>query len=393
MIINSKNISDRDINLINKYENKTLALSKDMIYAFEITLCDNELDADCQVISTESLYKLKDLALGHFGFLTSDIKARIFDTYIEKIFISRSNSALAEEIYKLKAKVYVLKKSITEEELNKLLNHPKISVGFSVKRRVCSICGSSECFKHIKGQKYIDEAGIELLCYRILNDPTDFYEWSIVPNQQEPKSHDNKPKENEVSIVKTKLMINGKLTDVELDGNGGITVIKPEIKVELDGNGRITVIKPEIKAKRKITGWEKVEYGKTYYYDSSGLIYDTRESICEKHTINYNNANYFSNMKLADNISRMQTLQRKMFRWQTENDIPIKFDANKAKYYIMYNLEDKEFNIGCTYTKLFNFLPYFSSREKALNCIGIFKNELIWLFTEFQWRMDGDSNK
>ena len=35
-------------------------------------------------------------------------------------------------------------------------------------------------------------------------------------------------------------MINGKLTDVKLDGNGGITVIKPEIK-----------------AKRKITGWEK----------------------------------------------------------------------------------------------------------------------------------------
>ena len=374
MLIDSKYISDNDMKQINKNTRKNF--TRDDIYAFEITLCDSELDADYEAISKDCLYKLKDLSLGSSGFLTSDIMARIFDTYIEKVFISRSNSILAEETYKLKAKAYVFKNAIAEDELNHILNHPKISVGFSVKRRVCSICGSSECSKHIKGQKYIDEAGIELLCYRILNDPTDFYEWSIVPNQQEPKSHDNKPKESEVLIVKTKLMINGKLTDVELDGNGGITVIKPEIK-----------------AKRKITGWEKVEYGKTYYYDSSGLIYDTRENICEKHTINYNNANYFSNMKLADNISRMQTLQRKMFRWQAENDMPIKFDANKAKYYIMYNLEDKEFNIGCTYTKLFNFLPYFSSREKALNCIGIFKNELIWLFTEFQWRMDGDSNK
>ena len=374
MLINSKYISDNDMKQINKYTRKDF--TRDDIYAFEITLCDSELDADYEAISKDCLYKLKDLSLGSSGFLTSDIRARIFDTYIEKVFISRSNSILAEETYKLKAKAYVFKNAITEEELNHILNHSKISIGFSVKRRVCSICGSSECSKHIKGQKYIDEAGFEQLCYNLLNDPTDFYEWSVVPNQQEPKSHDNKPKESEVSIVKTKLMINGKLTDVELDGNGGITVIKPEIK-----------------AKRKITGWEKVEYGKTYYYDSSGLIYDTRESICEKHTINYNNANYFSNMKLADNISRMQTLQRKMFRWQAENDEPIKPDATKAKYHIIYNFEDKEFNVGCIYTNLFTSLPYFSSRQKALQCIRTFKDELIWFFTEFQWRMDGDSNK
>lgn len=26
---------------------------------------------------------------------------------------------------------------------------------------------------------------------------------------------------------------------------------------------------------------------------------------------------------------------------------------------------------------------------KAEECIKVFKNELIWLFTEFRWRMDG----
>lgn len=174
-----------------------------------------------------------------------------------------------------------------------------------------------------------------------------------------------------MEITKTQLKINGEIKDVEIK-NGEITIIEP-VKI--------------------ITGWEKVEYGKTYYYDSSGLIYDTKERICdEKHTINYNNANYFSNMKLAENINRMQTLQRKMFRWQAENDEPIKPDAAKAKYYIMYNFEDKEFNVGCTYTKLFTSLPYFSSRQKALKCIHTFKDELIWFFTEFQWRMDYDNN-
>ena len=377
MLIDSKYISDNDMKQINKNTRKDF--TRDDIYAFEITLCDSELDADYEAISKDCLYKLKDLSLGSSGFLTSDIMARIFDTYIEKVFISRSNSILAEETYKLKAKAYVFKNAIAEEELNHILNHPEISVGFSVKRRVCSICGSSECSKHIKGQKYIDEAGIELLCYRILNDPTDFYEWSIVPNQQEPKSHNNKPKESEVSIMKTKLMINGKLTDVKLDENGGITIIKP---------------------KKQVTGWEK--YTSVQKYNNEIIFYfngfekiDKRKANANILTDNnlYTIANYYTNEKLAENISRIQTLQRKLYRWQAENDMPIKFDANKAKYYIMYNLEDKEFNIGCTYTKLFNFLPYFSSREKALNCIGIFKNELIWLFTEFQWRMDGDSNK
>lgn len=175
-----------------------------------------------------------------------------------------------------------------------------------------------------------------------------------------------------MEIIKTQLKINGELKDVEIN------------------NGEIIIIKPE----KKTTGWEKVEYGQTYYYDFSGIIYDTNSnhSTCKEYRLRYNNANYFSNMKLAENINRMQTLQRKIFRWQAENDEPIKPDVAKAKYYIMYNFEDKEFNVGCTYTKLFTSLPYFSSRQKALECIYTFKDELIWFFTEFKWRMDYDNN-
>ena len=228
MIIDNKNILDNDMKHINKYSRKDY--TKDDVYVFEITLCNSDLDEDYEAISKDCLYKLKDLSLGSSGFLTSDIMARIFDTYIERTYISWSNSRLADEIYKLKAKAYVLKNAITEKALNQILNHPKISVGFSVKRRVCSICGSSECCKHIKGQKYIDEAGIEELCYKVLDDPTDFYEWSIVSEQQDSKSDDNKQKENKTMTTKTKLMIDGKITDVEIDENGGITIIKPEKK-------------------------------------------------------------------------------------------------------------------------------------------------------------------
>lgn len=368
MLIDSKYISDNDMKQINKNTRKNF--TRDDIYAFEITLCDSELDADYEAISKDCLYKLKDLSLGSSGFLTSDIMARIFDTYIEKVFISRSNSILAEETYKLKAKAYVFKNAITEEELNHILNHPEISVGFSVKRRVCSICGSSECSKHIKGQKYVDEAGIKQLCYNLLNDPTDFYEWSVVPKQQESKSNDNKPKENKVAIVKTKLMINGKLTDVKLDGNGGITIIKPE---------------------KKPTGWERAK-GETYIYCGASLIGQHIDSARTEDDNAYNRANYFSDEKLCENIYRMQQIQRKLFRWQAENDKPIDLHSNCQKWIIV---DDYEFGIEIVdYYKIgYGFMPVFSSLEKAEDCVKTFKNELIWLFAEFKWRMDGDSNK
>lgn len=172
-----------------------------------------------------------------------------------------------------------------------------------------------------------------------------------------------------MEIIKTQLKINGELKDVEIN------------------NGEITIIEHE--SKKKATGWEKVEYGKTYYYDSSGLIYDTRESIYEKHTINYNNANYFSNMKLADNISRMQTLQRQMFRWQAENDAPIPIiSKSNYKWCILYNSKSTpEIHVNIKLSDE-GFLPYFSSKEKAKECIEVFKDELTWLFTEFRWRMD-----
>ena len=372
MIIDNKNILDNDMKHINKYSRKDY--TKDDVYVFEITLCNSDLDEDYEAISKDCLYKLKDLSLGSSGFLTSDIMARIFDTYIERTYISWSNSRLADEIYKLKAKAYVLKNAITEKALNQILNHPEIGVGFSVKRRVCSICGSSKCCKHIKGQKYIDEAGIEELCYKVLDDPTDFYEWSIVPKQQESESNDNKLKENKATTVKTKLMINGKLTDVKLDENGGITIIE---------------------LKKKINGWERIEKDKDYFYFSTFDVNICEDNYTAGDEICYNSANYFSSCDLANNIQRMQELQRKLFRWQAENDIPINFDTiiDDDKWEITYDTKDKHLEVSSIYCYITGFVPYFSSKEKAKECIEVFKNELLWLFTEFQCRMDGDSNK
>lgn len=166
-------------------------------------------------------------------------------------------------------------------------------------------------------------------------------------------------------MIKTQLKINGEMKDVEIE------------------NGYITIIKPE----KKRTGWERVKCGEKQSFINCYKIFDSREECGSEDNKLYECANYFSDRKLAENINRMQKLQRKMFRWQAENDIPI-ISIDKYKWCILYNSEVNP-NIHVN-IKISNegFLPYFSSKEKAKECIEVFKDDLIWLFTEFKWRLD-----
>lgn len=52
----------------------------------------------------------------------------------------------------------------------------EVSVGCSVAKRSCSICGAEDgCCQHIRGQMYGEE-----LCFTELKEPLDAYEWSFV---------------------------------------------------------------------------------------------------------------------------------------------------------------------------------------------------------------------
>ena len=170
--------------------------------------------------------------------------------------------------------------------------------------------------------------------------------------------------------MRTQLKINGELKDVEIE------------------NGEITIIEPNAKS----TGWERCNLEELYYTN----LCDAIESYTEHGDIfgkrRYTSANYFSNKELAENIFRMQTLQRQMFRWQAENDLVTdKCNVNTKKYYIYYDFDIKELIVNdyCHITEG-AFSPNFSSCEKARECIEVFKDELIWLFTEFKWRMDSN---
>ena len=169
--------------------------------------------------------------------------------------------------------------------------------------------------------------------------------------------------------MRTQLKINGELKDVEIDG------------------GEITIIEPE----KKQTGWERAKKDNEYcYWCGDDRVDKLEENDLTTENNLYRLANYFSSEELFKNISRMQTLQRKMFRWQAKNDKPINLnDCEQAKYEIYYCHLDGTFGVCETNASTYGFMPYFSSKEKAKECIKVFKHELIWLFTEFRWRMDG----
>ena len=166
----------------------------------------------------------------------------------------------------------------------------------------------------------------------------------------------------EMLLMRTQIKINGELKDVEIE------------------NGEITIIEPG-----ETTGWERKKDSEYCYWCGDDRVDKLKENYSTTDNNLYRLANYFSSEELFKNISRMQTLQRQMFRWQAENDVIL---TSKYRWCIIYDTDYGE--IVPTETRAnAGFLPVFSCKEKAEECIKVFKNELTWLFTEFGWRMDG----
>lgn len=164
--------------------------------------------------------------------------------------------------------------------------------------------------------------------------------------------------------IRTQLKIDGKLQDVEIE------------------NGEIKILEQNPKQ----TGWERGKFRESYYAQDSRTTQHDREVGDQYDYERYSIANYFSNKELAENISRMQKLQRQMFRWQAEHDLVIgKYDDSIKKYYLYYDCKNKAIAIDYTYHIIDSaFSPFFSSVAKAKECLEVFKDELIWLFTEFK---------
>lgn len=172
-----KGLNAPDMEKINRYTRRVY--SPEEVYAFSLVLCDNEVDRDFERFSLEALEGLKEMFPGKTCLFDHERRsanqtARIYDTGLET---EPGKVTQAGETYtKLTAKAY-LPRTEKNREVIELIESgilKEVSVGCSMKRSVCSICGKEHC-GHVKGRTYEGK-----LCHRVLCDPADAYECSFV---------------------------------------------------------------------------------------------------------------------------------------------------------------------------------------------------------------------
>ena len=176
------------------------------------------------------------------------------------------------------------------------------------------------------------------------------------------------------------------------------------MKVELKANGKtVQVEMTEEQAKilglveeRSRTGYERVEVEETYY-----LVEVDDEITNMKHNGQldrdcYDVGNYYSNKTIAENNARADRLLRHLRQWQAQNDEPISVEdwnnESKKKWFIIYSYSSEEMYAEYYYIMRLPNTIYFATKEKAEEAIEVFKDELIWYFTEYVQRLDEEEN-
>ena len=176
------------------------------------------------------------------------------------------------------------------------------------------------------------------------------------------------------------------------------------MKVELKANGKtVQVEMTEEQAKilglveeRSRTGYERVEVEETYY-----LVEVDDEITNMKHNGQldrdcYDVGNYYSNKTIAENNARADRLLRHLRQWQAQNDEPISVEdwnnESKKKWFIIYSYSSEEMYAEYYYIMRLPNTIYFATKEKAEEAIEVFRDELLWYFTEYVQRLDEVQN-
>ena len=164
------------------------ALTEEQVYVFSVRLCDNEVDRDFERFDTAALERLGELFLGKSGIFDHQWSARGQTARIYRTEVVRDAARVTtagDGYCWLKGWAYLLRTEKNADLIAEIEGGIKkeVSVGCSVAKRVCSVCGAGEgCCQHVRGQMYGDR-----LCFTELREPVDAYEWSFVavPAQRE----------------------------------------------------------------------------------------------------------------------------------------------------------------------------------------------------------------
>lgn len=169
-------VSREDMTQINALA-KT-CLSPEEVYTFAVRLCDNEVDRDWERFDRKGLEALSRLFVGKSGIFDHEWSAggQTARLYKTELCQEEGLTEAGEGRCYLKGYAYMLRSEKNSDLIDEIEAGIKkeVSIGCSVSRSVCSICGQSSC-GHQRGRQYDGR-----LCYFTLQDPVDAYEWSFV---------------------------------------------------------------------------------------------------------------------------------------------------------------------------------------------------------------------
>lgn len=174
---------------LNKFTRRTHSL--DEVYIFELILCDNEIDRDGECFSDDALSELQKRFVGVTGIFDHDARsgsqtARIFCTALRT---DPDRITKTGRPYRcLTAHAYMIRTDKNADLIREIEGGIKkeVSVSCAVGKRICSVCGANHLHKpctHISGHSYNGK-----LCYFILDDVNDVYEWSFVAVPAQPRA-------------------------------------------------------------------------------------------------------------------------------------------------------------------------------------------------------------
>ena len=156
-------------------------LTEEQVYVFSVRLCDNEVDRDFERFDTTALERLGELFVGKSGIFDHQSSAKGQTARIYRTEVVREESmvtAAGDGYCWLKGWAYLLRTEKNQDLIAEIEGGIKkeVSVGCSMGRSVCSICGAENgACSHIRGETYDGR-----LCFTELRDPQDAYEWSFV---------------------------------------------------------------------------------------------------------------------------------------------------------------------------------------------------------------------
>ena len=173
--------AEDELALVNSYSRRELAPEE--VYLFSVTLCDNDIDRDFERFTKEALIEMEKLFVGKTGIFdhepsAKNQKARIIACKTEPA--EGKITAAGDPMYRLVARAYIPRTDANKELIEAIDSGivKEVSVGCSMGRTLCSVCGRdirSPLCEHSKGQVYKGK-----LCYGELCEPRDAYEFSFV---------------------------------------------------------------------------------------------------------------------------------------------------------------------------------------------------------------------